>query len=110
MTLWFTKTINMSGLKLTRYILVLAMTTGFLYIVGHSLKKYMEGNIGETRSTKKAAEMFFPSIYICPILKTKYYLSHNSDSMNLTKHYESVPSVKDFILSIQQTFEAKNNR
>ena len=110
MTLWFTKTISMSGLKLTRYILVLAMTTGFLYIVGHSLKKYMEGNIGETRSTKKAAEMFFPSIYICPILKTRYYLSHNSDSMNLTKHYESVPSVKDFILSIQQTFEAKNNR
>ena len=99
---------TMLVLKITRYILVLAMTTGFLFIVAQSLSKFSEKTIGETLSAKKAAKMNFPSIYICPVFKQNYYKSHNSKSKNLTEYYESVPNIRDIILSIKQSYETKN--
>ena len=49
----------------------------FLCIVAQSLVKYLEMTIGETQSTKKATEMYFPSIYLCPVFKTDFYKSQN---------------------------------
>ena len=99
----------MSFIESARYILVLTMTTGFLYIVHCGLVKYIERSIGETQSTKNAAEMFFPSVYICPVFKIDYYERHNSESKNLTEYYyESGPDIRDFVLSIAQSYETEN--
>ena len=98
----------MSFIESARYILVLTMTTLFLYNVGQSLVKYTERSIGETQSTKNAAEMFFPSVYICPVYKTNYYESHSTESKNVTEYYEGGPCIRDFVLSISQSYETEN--
>ena len=86
------------------------MVLVFLYIVCQSLVKYLDRTIGETQSTKKATEMYFPSIYLCPVFKTDFYKSQNKTqySKNLTEYYENVPSVRDTVLSINQSYEADN--
>ena len=100
----------MSHLKHARCILILTMILVFLYIVGQSLVKYLDRTIGETQSTKKATEMYFPSIYLCPVFKTDFYKSQNKTqySKNLTEYFENIPSVRDTVLSINQSYEADN--
>ena len=98
----------MSFIESARYILVLTMTTGFLYIIHCCLVKYIERSIGETQSTKNAAEMFFPSVYICPVFKTDFNERDNSESKNLTEYYEGGPRIRDIVLSISQSYETEN--
>ena len=98
----------MSSLKHGRYFVVLIMTAVFLYNVGKSVLKYTDGNIGETQSTKLAAEMFFPSVHICPYFDANYSLARMTGTKNMTEYYESCPRIKDLLLSIEQSYEAEN--
>ena len=98
----------MSFIESARYILVLTMTTGFLYIVGQRIVKYTERSIGETQSTKNAAEMFFPSVYICPVFKTDFDERDSIESKNLSEYYEGGPRIRDIVLSISQSYETEN--
>ena len=84
------------------------MVLVFLYIVCQSLVKYLDRTIGETQSTKKAIEMYFPSIYLCPVFKTDYYKSRRKTgySKNLTEYHANTPFVGDMVLSINQSYEA----
>ena len=84
------------------------MTAVFLYNVGKSAVKYTEGNIGETQSTKLAAEMFFPSVHICPFFDANYSVARMTGTRNITEHYETRPRIKDILLSFEQSYEGEN--
>ena len=84
-----------------RYFVVLAMTLTFLFIVGKSIYKFREGSIGETHKTKKAAEMRFPSLTLCP-----HFISNFSTpgTKNMTEYYLNMSSIKEHVLSIHQNY------
>ena len=98
----------MSALKQGRYLVVLVMVLWFLYNTGQSLVKYTEERIGETQGTKKAEEMFFPSLHVCPIFNETYSKERTSGTMNLTEYYENRPRIEDLVLGVEQAYETKN--
>ena len=93
----------MSAHEKVRYLVLLAMTATFFAIVGISYVKFSERSIGETQSTKKAAEMHFPSLLLCP-----YFISNFSfprtGTMNLTEYYLNRSPIKDHVLDIYQQY------
>ena len=87
---------------------LLAMTIWFMYSVGQSLDKFVAEQIGETQGTKRAAEMFFPSLAIVPRYDVSYILSRVKGTMNLTEYYENSVPIADKILMMQQYFDSEN--
>ena len=98
----------MSALKKGRYFFLLAMIIVFLYSVGNSLQKLTEKQIGETRGTKRAAEMFYPSLVIVPVYEKNYAFSKAKGTMNLEEYYENRETIADKILMMQQSYESEN--
>ena len=98
----------MSALKQGRYVFLLAMIILFLYSVGNSLRKLSEKQIGESRGTKRAAEMFFPSLVLVPIYDINYALPKAKGTMNLEEYYENRETIADKILMMQQSYESEN--
>ena len=84
-----------------RYLVLLAMTITFVAIVGVSISKFENRSIGETQKTKKASEMHFPSLILCPHFITNY---STPGTKNLTEYYLNMSSVKDHVLSIHQQY------
>ena len=84
------------------------MTIWFMYSVGQSLDKFVAEQIGETQGTKRAAEMFFPSLAIVPRYDVSYILSRVKGTMNLTEYYENSVPIADKILMMQQYFDSEN--
>ena len=84
-----------------RYLVLLAMTITFVVIVGVSIGKFRNRSIGETQKTKKAAEMYFPSLALCPLYNFNYT---NQGSKNLTEYYLKKNAIKDHISSIHQHY------
>ena len=84
-----------------RYLVLLAMTITFAVIVGVSIGKFRNRSIGETQKTKKAAEMYFPSLALCPIFISNYTLH---GTMNLTEYYLKRNTINDHVLSIYQQY------
>ena len=84
-----------------RYLVLLAMTITFMAIVGVSISKFENRSIGETQKTKKASEMHFPSLILCPHFINNY---STPGTKNLTEYYLKMSSVKDHVLSIQQQY------
>ena len=87
---------------------LLAMTIAFMYSIGQSLDKFFAKQIGETQGTKRAAEMFFPSLAIVPMYDVSYALPKLKGTMNLTEYYENRETIADKILMMQQSFESEN--
>ena len=88
-----------------RYLVLLAMTVTFLVIVGRSIIKFRKRSIGETQSTKKAAEMHFPSLVLCPSFMSNF--SQNG-TKNLTEYYQNKSPITDHVLSIEQHYLTQN--
>ena len=84
------------------------ITMAFKYSIGQSLDKYLAMQIGETQGTKRAAEMFFPSLAIVPRYDVSYILSRVKGTMNLTEYYENSVPIADKILMMQQYFDSEN--
>ena len=84
-----------------RYLVLLAMTITFVAIVGVSISKFRNRSIGETQKTKKAAEMYFPSLALCPLFNPNYTVHGNK---NLTEYYLKKNAIKDHISSIHQHY------
>ena len=98
----------MSALKQGRYLVMLAMTFVFLYSIGQCIHKFTIKQIGEIHGTKRAAEMFYPSIVIVPMYDHRYAYSRTTGTMNLTKYYENRERIADKILMLQQSYESEN--
>ena len=98
----------MSAHKLLRYLVAVLLSIVFLKTVSESLTKFMEKRIGESHGTKRAAEMFFPSLAIVPIYDVSYTLPRVKGTMNLTEYYENRVPIADKILMMQQSFESEN--
>ena len=83
------------------YLVLLAMTITFVVIVGVSIGKFENRSIGETQKTKKASEMYFPSLTLCP-----HFISNSSTpgTKNLTEYYLNMSSVKEHVLSVHQQY------
>ena len=88
-----------------RYFVLLAMTLTFLIIVGNSNFKFRERSIGETQQTKKASEMYFPSLALCPLFNPNYTVQ---GTKNLTEYYLKKNAIKDHVLSIYQSYITKD--
>ena len=87
---------------------LLAMTIAFMYSIGQSLDKFVAKQIGETQGTKRAAEMFFPSLAIVPMYDVNYTRPKLKGTMNLTEYYENSVPIADKILMMQQYFDSEN--
>ena len=98
----------MSAHKLLRYLVAVLLSIVFLKTVSESLTKFMEKRIGESHGTKRAAEMFFPSLAIVPRYDVSYILSRVKGTMNLTEYYENSVPIADKILMMQQYFDSEN--
>ena len=77
------------------------MTIAFLVIVGISLNKFNKRSIGETQKTKKAEEMYLPSIALCPLFLSNYSAL---GTKNLTEYYIKRKLINDNVLSIRQHY------
>ena len=98
----------MSALKKGRYLVMAAVTIMFLYSIGKSLDKFAAKQIGETQGTKRAAEMFFPSLAINPLYDLNYALSRVKGTKNLKEDYDDRQTIADKILMMQQSYESEN--
>ena len=98
----------MSAHKLLRYLVAVLLSIVFLKTVSESLTKFMEKRIGESHGTKRAAEMFFPSLAIVPIYDVRYTLPRVKGTMNLTEYYENRVPIADKILMLKQSYENEN--
>ena len=87
-----------------RYLVLLAMTLIFLYVVGMRVLRYRDGNIGETQKTMRASEMYFPSLLLCPSFDDNFSASRADDSKNLTAYYLKKSPIKEHVVSIQQQY------
>ena len=84
------------------------MTFGFLYSIGQSLHKFAQKQIGETQGTKRAADMFYPSLVLLPLYDVSYSLNRTTGTMNLKKYYEDREPIANKILMMQQSYESEN--
>ena len=84
-----------------RYLVLLAMWVTFVAIVGVSIGKYRQRSIGETQSTKKASEMYFPSLVLCPAFNSSLTLV---GTKNLTQYYLNRSPIEDHVLSVHQQY------
>ena len=84
-----------------RYLVLLFMTITFLAIVGVCINKFREKVIGEAHSTKKASEMHFPSLLLCPHRNSNLTLS---GTKNLTDYYLNRSPIQDHVISIYQKY------
>ena len=89
-----------------RYLVLLAMTVTFIILVGLSVDKFKERSIGETQSIKKASDMYFPSLFLCPLLSSSHVNNSrlNDTTKNLTEYYLNRLSIKDSVVSIHQQY------
>ena len=87
-----------------RYLVLLAMTLIFLYIVGKNVLRYRDGCIGETQKTMRAAEMYFPSLLLCPSFDANFSASRADDSKNLTAYFLKKTTIKEHVVSIKQQY------
>ena len=97
--------------KHARHVVLLLLVTFFLYMMVISISKWRQGKVGEAWTSKKASEMFYPSVTMLPIFDLKKSLAKlNSfkNSKNLTEYYSKTPHIKRDIISIQQTYETSN--
>ena len=86
-----------------RYLVLLAMWVTFVAIVGVSIGKYRQRSIGETQSTKKASEMYFPSLVLCPAFNSSSSLTLDG-TKNLTEYYLNRSPIEDHVLSVHQQY------
>ena len=89
-----------------RYLVLLAMTVTFIILVGLSVDKFKERSIGETQSIKKASEMYFPSLVLCPFLASSHVNNSrlNDTTKNLTEYYLNRLFIRDSVVSIHQQY------
>ena len=99
----------MSGFnKILRNLVVVGLFVILMKTVHESLTKFMERHIGESYGTKRAADMFFPSLVIVPEYSYEYAIPRITGTKNLTEYYENRETIADRILMMQQSYETEN--
>ena len=98
----------MSAPKILRNLVVVGLFIILMKTVYESLTKYMERRIGESHGTKRAADMFFPSLVLVPQYSDDYIISKITGTKNLTEYYVNRETISDKILMMQQSYETIN--
>ena len=94
-----------------RHVVNLALIVAFMSSVIANVYKYSLKNTVVAESTKRASEVIYPSITMCPEYKKEYALSKTSGTKNLTEYYESLLNmshIKNDIKSISQPYTTNN--
>ena len=101
----------MSGEVNARYFVLILLATVFSYMVVAGIFKWRQAKVGETQNTKKASEMFYPSVTMLPYYEMNYSLAKLSlykTRKNLTEYYSQMAGIKRDIISIKQSYETGN--
>ena len=98
----------MASMGMARYVVVLGLSTAFLYALVSAIVKWSEGKISETQKVEKKSPILFPSVTICPVFRHK--ANNVSGSKNLTEYYSRMPSIDNFLLNLQHPIETENGQ
>ena len=82
-----------------------------MYSAEQNVHKYSQKNTVVAESVRRASEVIFPSITMCPWYTYEQALSKSSGIKNLTEYYESLHNteqIKKDIVSISQPYNTKN--
>ena len=97
-----------SAPKILRNLVVVGLFIILMKTVQESLTKFMERRIGESHSTKRAADMFFPSLVLVPQYNENYSNNKITGTKNLTEYYKNRETISEKILMMQQSYETEN--
>ena len=98
----------MSAPKILRNLVVVGLFIILMKTVYESLTKFTERRIGESHGTKRAADMFFPSLVLVPHYNDEYKIPKLTGTKNLLQYYENRETISDKILMMQQSYETVN--
>lgn len=98
----------MTAPKILRNLVVVGLFIILMKTVQESLTKFMERRIGESHGTKRAADMFFPSLVLAPQYNDDYTINKITGTKNLTEYYEKRETISNRILMMQQSYETEN--
>ena len=98
----------MASADLARYVVVLGLSTLFLYALVNAFYKWSEGKISETQMVEKKSPLLFPSVTICPVFRHKG--NNVTGSKNLTEYYSSMASIDDYIINLQHAIETEKGQ
>ena len=96
-----------------RHVVNFALVVAFMISVIANINKYAYPKTVVTESARRAMEVIYPSITMCPFYKNEYAHSKTSGTKNLTEYYENLlnmAQIKKDILSISQPYITKNGR
>ena len=98
----------MSAPKILRNLVVVGLFIILMKTVHESLTKFSARRIGESHGTKRAADMFFPSLVLVPHYNDEYRIPKITGTKNLTEYYKNRETISDKILMMQQSYETVN--
>ena len=90
-------------MKYVRFLVFLALLTGFLYSVIFSLIKWNKGKTGMTQEIRRQENRLLPTVTICRMLAPSV-----NESKNMTENYLHMTPIDKHVIQIRHELELQN--